>query len=185
MPLFSNRDLVPFAPGQNDTDVVVNGLHFNLTTLNYFNYTLYSNGTLSNGSDCWLVFNNYQPLMAMNGTFINGTSCYSPVFGLGDHGKVGVAFATLFATSIMFTLVNLRKHGKRFLPKEKRWRVVGRRWQWYWILYIAACGLISSFMSIDVDRFYVQSTPLILQSFFYCLMLPGLMASVWEGVRHW
>jgi hypothetical protein len=185
MPHLSIRDLVPFAPGQNDTDVIINGVHFNRTALSYFNYTLYSNGTLSNGTECWLAFKTYQPHMLMNGTFINATSCYSPIGSLGSHGETGVAFAAMYAVSIMLTLGNLRKHGKTFLPDEKRWKPIGRRWMWYWLLFVASCGLISCFMSVDVDRYYVQNIPLILQSFFFCLMLPGLMASVWEGVRHW
>ncbi|OJD15628.1 hypothetical protein AJ78_04120 [Emergomyces pasteurianus Ep9510] len=186
MPLFQVRELLQFPEnGDNATDTVINNIHFNRTALNHFNYTLYSNGTLSNGSNCWLLFDIYRPSMLSNGTFINGTSCYSPIDGLEARGSVGIAFASMFAATIMFTLVNLRKHGKMFLPAEKRWRAVGRRWQWYWMLFVAACGTISCFMSIDVDRNYLQELALSLQSLFYYLLLPGLLAAVWEGVRHW
>lgn len=151
----------------------------------HYNYTLYSNGTLSNGTNCWLSFNEYKPQVLLNGTVLNGTSCYSPINGIGRRGGIGIAFGALFATTIVFTLMNLRKHGKRYLPHEKRWKVIGRRWQWYWMLFIAVCGTISAVTGIDVDRDYLQSTAIILQSFFYHLMFPALLACVWEGVRHW
>ncbi|KAI9798146.1 MAG: hypothetical protein M1825_005407 [Sarcosagium campestre] len=35
------------------------------------------------------------------------------------------------------------------------------------------------------DRDYLQNLPIILQSFFYFLMNLGIIAAVWEGVRHW
>ncbi|KKA23483.1 hypothetical protein T310_2549 [Rasamsonia emersonii CBS 393.64] len=183
--ILSAREIAPFELGHNDTDVIINGVHFNRTALGAFNYTLYSNGTLSNGSHCWLAFDIFQPRMDLNGTFLNATSCYTPIIDLQDHGKVGIAFAAMFAVSILFTLLNLRKHGKTFLPPEKRWKAVSRRWVWYWLLVVAVCGVISGFMSVDVDRDYLQSLPLILQSLFYYLMLPSVMAAVWEGVRHW
>ncbi|PGH36069.1 hypothetical protein GX50_01081 [[Emmonsia] crescens] len=186
MPLFQVRELLQFPQnGDNATDTVINNIHFNRTALNYFNYTLYSNGTLSNGSNCWLSFDIYKPSMLSNGTFINGTSCYFPIDGLEARGSAGIAFASMFAVTVIFTLINLRRHGKMFLPSEKRWRAVGRRWQWYWMIFVATCGTISCFMSIDVDRDYLQGLALSLQSLFYYLLLPGLLAAVWEGVRHW
>ncbi|KAK2783331.1 hypothetical protein FQN51_004437 [Onygenales sp. PD_10] len=186
MPLFQVRELLPFPDNPNNaTDTVVNNIHFNRTALTHFNYTLYSNGTLSNGSNCWLSFDIYKPHMLSNGTFLNATSCYSPILDVNKRGSTGIAFAVLFAATIMFTLINLRKHGRMFLPSEKRWAPIGRRWQWYWMIFVAACGTISCFMSIDVDRDYLQSLALSLQSFFYYLLLPGLLAAVWEGVRHW
>ncbi|KAL2003066.1 hypothetical protein VTN02DRAFT_5082 [Thermoascus thermophilus] len=185
MSLISVRALVPFQQGQNGTDVIINNVHFNRTALNHFNYTLYSNGTLSNGSNCFLAFSVFRPQMSLNGTFVNGTSCYSPIKDLGQHGRLGISFAAMFAASIMFTLVSLRKHGKRFLPLERAWRAVGRRWQWYWLLAVAVCGTISCFMGVDVGRDYLQSTALVLQSLFYYIMTPCVIAAVWEGVRHW
>lgn len=50
---------------------------------------------------------------------------------------------------------------------------------------MAACGMISGLTGIDVDRDYVLSLPIILQSFFNFLLIPGLLAVVWEAVRHW
>lgn len=185
MSLISVRELVPFQQGQNGTDVIINNVHFNRTALNHFNYTLYSNGTLSNGSNCFLAFSVFRPQMFLNGTFVNGTSCYSPIKDLGQHGKLGISFAAMFAASIMFTLVSLRKHGKRFLPLDRTWKAVGRRWQWYWLLAVAACGTISCFMGVDVGRDYLQSTALVLQSLFYYIIMPCMIAAVWEGVRHW
>ncbi|EEP81990.1 predicted protein [Uncinocarpus reesii 1704] len=186
MTIIQMRELLQFPEnGNNATDTVINGIHFNRTALGYFNYTLYSNGTLSNGSNCWLAFEKYRPSMFSNGTFINGTSCYSPIDGVGTRGSVGIAFATLFALTILFSLINLNKHGRRYLPLDKRWSLVGRRWQWYWMLFVGACGTISCFMSIDVDRDYLQGMAIILQSFFYYLIFPAVLAVVWEGVRHW
>jgi hypothetical protein len=179
-----NREVIPLQPG-NGSNVIINGVHFNATALRHFNYTLYSNGTLSNDSHCWLVFDGFQPRMNADGHFTNTTSCYSAVGNLQANGMLGMSFAVLFAASIIPTLINLGKHGKTYLPREKRWNAVSRRWQWYWLLFVAVCGTISGFMSIDVDRYYLQSLPLILQTLFYFLMLPPSMAAVWEGVRHW
>lgn len=185
MPLFNVRELTSFPPGSNSTDTVINKVHFNRTALDLFNYTLYSNNTLSNQSNCWLTFDLFHPFMLYNGTFINATSCYSPIHSIRARGSIGILFACLFGASILLTLFNLRKHGRLFLPSEKRFRAVGRRWQWYWMLFVAACGMISGFTGIDVDRDYLQSTAIILQSFFGTLMMPGILATVWEAVRHW
>ncbi|EER23236.1 hypothetical protein CPC735_046060 [Coccidioides posadasii C735 delta SOWgp] len=186
MALIQMRELLQFPDnGDNATDTVINGIHFNRSALHHFNYTLYSNGTLSNGSNCWLAFQMYKPIMFSNGTFINGTSCYSPIEGVGTRGSIGIAFASMFALTILFSLINLRKHGRRYLPVDKRWSLVGRRWQWYWMLFVGACGTISCFTSIDVDRDYLQGLAIILQSLFYYLTLPTVLAAVWESVRHW
>ena len=185
MLLFEARDLLQFPNGDNATDVIINGAHFNRTTLNHWNYTLYSNGTLSNGSNCWLTINEYKPSLLLNGTFLNATSCYSPIRPIGGRGISGLVVGALFGISIIFTLKSLRKHGRLYLADEKRWSAVGRRWQWYWMLFIATCGTISTINGIDVDRDYLQSTSIILQGFFYFLMLPGVLACVWESVRHW
>src|SRR5271154_5879256 len=185
MPLFEARDLLQFPNGSNATDVLINGVHFNRTVLNHWNYTLYSNGTLSNGSNCWLTFNEYKPSMLLNGTFLNATSCYSPIEAIRGHGIMGLIVGAFSGISIIFTLRNLRKHGRLYLADQKRWSVVGRRWQWYWVLFITACLTISAINGVDVDRDYLPSTSIILQSFFYYLMLPGILACVWESVRHW
>lgn len=62
---------------------------------------------------------------------------------------------------------------------------VGRRWKWYWLIGLSVIGAVGAFMSIDVDRDHVQSSPLVIQSIFYTLLTPVMMAAVWEGVRHW
>ncbi|KAF2086325.1 hypothetical protein K490DRAFT_44412 [Saccharata proteae CBS 121410] len=185
MPLLDLRELLQFPGGDNSTDTVLNGVHFNLTALERFNYTIYDNGTISNRSKCYLIFDHYQPSMLSNGSWINGTSCYLPYYGIRTRAKTGIAFAALFTITIMFTLVNLRKHGRLFLREDKRFRVIGRRWQWYWMCFVAACGIISTITGIDVDRDYLQNIPIVLQGFFYCLMLPGTLAMVWEATRHW
>lgn len=85
----------------------------------------------------------------------------------------------------MFTLVNLKKHGQQFLREDRRFRLTGRRWQWYWMLFTAICGVVSCITSVDVDRDYLQDLAIVLQSFFYILMFLGLLAIVWEATRHW
>lgn len=85
----------------------------------------------------------------------------------------------------MFTLVNLKKHGQQYLREDKRFRLVGRRWQWYWMLFVGGCGMISCIGGIDVDRDYLQDLSLILQSLFFYAMGQAAVAAIWEGVRHW
>ena len=186
MPLLNLRELIQFPNnGDNTTDTVLNGVHFNLTALKHWNYTIYSNNTISNNSKCYLIFDNFKPHMFANGSWVNATTCYIPYYSIGSRGKASIAFATLFTISIMFTLVNLRKHGKLYLREDKRFRVVGRRWQWYWMLFVAGCAMVSTLTGIDVDRYYLQNLPIILQSFFFVLMFPGALAMVWEATRHW
>jgi hypothetical protein len=185
MPLLNMRELLQFPEGDNSTDTVLNGVHFNLSALEHFNYTIYSNNTISNQSKCYLIFDNFKPHMLGNGSWINGTSCYVPYYDIHGRGIASIVFGSLFALSIMFTLVNLRKHGKQFLREDKRFRIIGRRWQWYWLLFVATCGLISTLTGVDVDRYYLQQIPIVLQSFFFVLMVPGILAAVWEATRHW
>lgn len=165
-------------------------IHFdptNLTTaLRELGYTYYANLTISNSSShCYLAFPPYTPLIFPNGTFANATSCFAPINSLQARGVLALVFGSLFAITILFTLINLRKHGKGYLPREKHFKAVGRRWQWYWMLFVAACGTISCFTGVDVDRDYVLGLPMTLQCFFLTLLNPGLNAVVWEYVRHW
>ncbi|KAJ5054837.1 uncharacterized protein L3040_001100 [Drepanopeziza brunnea f. sp. 'multigermtubi'] len=185
MGLAIKRNLLAFPPGDNSSDTLVNGVHFDLTTLQHWNYTYYSNQTFSNGSLCCLVFEPYTPHLLHNGTFLNSTTCYSAVRPMEARAKTGLLFACLFALSIVFTLNNLRKHGRLFLPMEKRFRAVGRRWQWYWMLFVAGCALVSCIANVDVDRYYLPELPIVLSSLFWFLMLPTTMCMVWESVRHW
>jgi hypothetical protein len=186
MGLIDVRDIKPFpaTPG-NVTDTIINGIHFNSTALSYYNYTLYTNNTLSNGSNCYLVFDEYQPAMLFNGTFINGTNCSVPINPIKLRGRLDAVFGALFGLSLVFTLINLKKHGQTFLPQTKRFNVVGRRWQWYWLIFAGACGTISCITGIDVDRDYIQGTAIILQSLFFLCTGQSVVAAVWEAVRHW
>ncbi|KAH0845412.1 hypothetical protein FOPE_11799 [Fonsecaea pedrosoi] len=162
-----------------------NGVALNETGLKFWNYTLYDNGTLSNGSRCFLAFGPHKPILFSNGTFVNTTSCYTPINPIGARGITGLVFGSLFALTILFSTINLRKHGRTYLPRERGWKPVGRRWPWYWTLAVAACGILSSFTAVDVDRDYIVNTPIILQSFFLTLMIPVLLACVWEAARNW
>jgi hypothetical protein len=189
MPLMNfPRDLIAFPQGTPGiaTDTIINNIHFNTTALRFWNYTYYAaNQTISNNSKCYLIFDNFKPTFLTNGTWVNATTCYVPINGIKTRGKLGIAFGSLFTISIMFTLINLKKHGQSFLREDKRFRLIGRRWQWYWMLFVAGCGMISTITSVDVDRDYLQDLPIVLQSFFFILMVPGTMAIVWEAVRHW
>jgi hypothetical protein len=186
MPIFDARDLIAFPGGSNATDTVIGGIHFNLTTLDYWNYTLYDNGTLSNGSWCLLTFAPYTPtLLYQNGSFINSTWCYSPINPIKVRGGVGLGIAVLFGLTLIFTCINLTKHGKLHLPVEKRFYPIGRRWQWYWAAFVAGTAMVGLFAGIDVDRFYLPELPIVLNNFFWFIMQMGTMAVVWEAVRHW
>lgn len=179
------RDLVPYPQGDNTSSTIINGVSFNLTALEEFGYKLYSNRTLSNGSACYLAFDNFKPSMLNNGSWVNETTCYIPYYSIRTRGILSIAVGSLFGLILVLTLVNLRKHGRLYLREDKRFRVVGRRWQWYWMLFVAACGMISALTGVDVDRYYLQDLPIVLQSFFFMLMIPGALAMVWEGTRHW
>ncbi|KAI0000266.1 hypothetical protein F4779DRAFT_604770 [Xylariaceae sp. FL0662B] len=184
--LLTARDLLPFPTGANSTDTVISGIHFNLTTLNFWNYTYYSNNTISNGSWCFLVDQPYTPKgLLTNGTFINSTWCYLATQPAGARGNAGVGIAVAFGLCLVFLLMNLRRHGKLYLPAEKRFYPIGRRWQWYWGIFICAAALIGLFTGIDVERYRVLELPIVLNVFFWFLMQMGTMALVWEAVRHW
>ncbi|KAH8886977.1 hypothetical protein GQ53DRAFT_750156 [Thozetella sp. PMI_491] len=184
MPIIDARELI--ANGDNSSDVLIGGVHFNLTTLNFWNYTYYPNGTLSNSSWCILAFPPYTPsLVQPNGTFLNVTWCYHPVYPIGQRAGIGLGFAVAFGLCLILTLVNLSKHGKLYLPVERRFVPIGRRWQWYWGAFVSAMALISLLTNVDVDRYYLPELPIVLNSFFWFLLQQGAMATVWEAVRHW
>ncbi|KAI2631184.1 hypothetical protein GGS21DRAFT_168221 [Xylaria nigripes] len=174
-------------PGDNATDTVIWGVHFNVTTLNHFNYTLYEgNWTISNWSRCHLIDPPYTPpLLLNNGTFVNSTSCYLATLPSGKRADIGIAIAVIFAFSLIFVLVNLTRHGKLYLPAEKRFYAIGRRWQWYWAIMVCVFSLIGLFAGIDVDRYRVVELPLVLNVFFWYLTNMAALALVWESVRHW
>lgn len=180
--------VVPWPAGDNATDTLIDGSHFNLTTLKHWNYTLYTNNTLSNGSNAWcmLFFQPYTPVSAYaNGSFVNQTSCYSPINNISTRGYISVALCVLYGIALLFTLLNLAKHGRMYLPTEKRFRPVGRRWQWYWMILICATAFISLIINIDVDRYYLPQIPIVITAFFWMLLNLSTMACVWEAVRHW
>ncbi|KAH6614431.1 hypothetical protein B0J18DRAFT_469544 [Chaetomium sp. MPI-SDFR-AT-0129] len=186
MALLAAREALSFPPGDNATDTFINNVHLNLTTLKHWNYTLYSNGSLSNTSWCLLTFDSYAPARLLpNGTFINATWCWSPTEPIGIRGGIGIGYAVLFGVALVMSLVCLNKHGSLHLPVEKRFYRIGRRWQWYWAIFVAATAIISLLVAVDVDRYFLPELPVILTSFFWYLMQWGAMALVWEAVRHW
>ncbi|KAH7029309.1 uncharacterized protein B0I36DRAFT_245408 [Microdochium trichocladiopsis] len=186
MDLLLARDLLAWPPGDNDTDTIIDGVHFNLTTLKFWNYTYWSNKTLSNVTWCELGFQPYlADTLLENGTWVNSTSCYVPLDPIGTRSAVGMGYAVAYALCLLLVLVNLTKHGKLHLPSEKRFVPIGRRWQWYWAIWVCATAMIGLFFNVDVDRYYVMEIPILITSFFWYLMQMGTTALVWEAVRHW
>ncbi|KAJ0282522.1 hypothetical protein COL940_005073 [Colletotrichum noveboracense] len=182
----SLRDLLPLPDGANASDTVLGGVHFNRTVLDFWNYTLYSNNTLSNGSNCFLTQQPYTPVALLpNGSFVNSTWCYDPIRSIGPRAKAGVAIGVVYAVALMLILACLKKHGRQYLPTTKRFYPVGKRWQWYYAILVCVAAFISLFMTIDVDRFWVVGLPIIINSFFWYLLQQFTMALVWEAVRHW
>ncbi|CCX15942.1 hypothetical protein FPQ18DRAFT_404557 [Pyronema domesticum] len=169
----------------NETHVQFDGHYFNETLLKEFNYTIYGNGTLSNDTNCFLVFDVFNVFFLPNGTSINGTSCSIPIHNIATRGGLGIAFGAIFAILIILATTCLAKHGAVHLPLSKSFRPVSRRWPWYWLLVAGTCGCISGMVAIDIDRDYLQGTALILQNIFYYVLLPATLASVWEMTRHW
>ncbi|KAF5522040.1 Uncharacterized protein CGCA056_v006155 [Colletotrichum aenigma] len=178
----SLRDLLPLPDGANASDTVLGGVHFNRTLLDFWNYTLYSNNTLSNGSNCFLTQQPYTPVALLpNGSFVNSTWCYDPIRSIGPRAKAGVAIGVVYAVALMLILACLKKHGRQYLPTTKRFYPVGKRWQWYYAILVCVAAFISLFMTIDVDRFWVVGLPIIINSFFWYLLQQFTMALVWEA----
>ena len=187
MSVLNLRDVLPFPEGSNSSDTLFQGrTHLNLTTLEFWNYTLFDNGTISNNSWCFMTDPPYKIDQVLdNGTFINATSCYIPVRPIGTRSAIGVGFAVAFGICLVLVLVNLTRHGKRYLPVEKRFYPIGRRWQWYWAIFVCATALVGLFFGVDVDRYYIIELPIVITVFFWFLMQMGTTAIVWEAVRHW
>lgn len=180
------RDVAVWPKGDNDSDTVFEGLHFNITTLEHFNYTYYDNKTISNGSKCYLTFEPYQPaLLFDNGTWVNATKCYTAVKDIGARGYTGIGIAVVYGIALVLILTALAKHGKTYLAREKRFYPIGRRWQWYWGCFTCGAALISLFINVDVDRYYLQELPITVTVFFWYLICMGTVALTWEAVRHW
>lgn len=116
---------------------------------------------------------------------VNSTWCYLATEPSGARAHIGIGFGVAFALSLIFVLLNLTRHGKLYLPAEKRFYPIGRRWQWYWAIITCTTALIGLFTGIDVDRYRVVELPLVLNVFFWFLMNMASLALVWEAVRHW
>ncbi|TLD33897.1 hypothetical protein PspLS_01138 [Pyricularia sp. CBS 133598] len=180
--------LLDFPPGDNATDTIINGVHFNLTTLRDWNYEYYSNQTVSNGTWDWcmIMAEPWTPTRILaNGTFMNSTWCYTPTHPMGPRASVGMAFAVVFGIGIVLSLVNLDRHGRLHLPVEKRFYPVGRRWQWYFSIIACALAVAGLISNVDVDRMFLPELPVVFVSFFWYLIQMAAMAIVWESVRHW
>lgn len=158
---------------------------YNKTTLDFYNYTLYDNGTLSNGTKCYLSFGEFHPILYDNGTFENQTSCDYPLYAIKSRGAVGMAWSIILILLLPVTLFCLSKHGRAYTHEKKQYRRFSRKWQWYWLLVLQALGGIAGFFSIDLDRDYIQGSSLTSYSAIYCATLPVSLATAWELTRHW
>jgi hypothetical protein len=180
------RDEILFPPGDNLTDTFIGGTHFNRTILDIWDYVLYTNDTISNISHCYLVFRPFTPTALLaNGTFLNSTWCYDPVRPIGPRAGISAGVAIIYAVALIFNIVSLRKHSKARLPPEKRFRIIGRRFQWYWAILVCIVAFISLFTNVDVDRYFLPELPLILTSFSWYILQFLTLALVWEASRHW
>ncbi|RDW68073.1 hypothetical protein BP6252_09469 [Coleophoma cylindrospora] len=173
-----------YPPGDNSSDALVGGEHYNLTTLLYWNYTYYSNQTISNGSSCLLIFPPYMPRLLSNGTFLNSTSCYSPILPLGKRSKIGIGFSVFFLFSLILTLVNFNKSNQPIHPPAKG-LLAARRRQCFWLLLTNACGLVAGIVGVDVDRYYLSELPLVLYNVLWLLAVLTTLACVWESLWLW
>ncbi|KAK9241241.1 hypothetical protein V1525DRAFT_392538 [Lipomyces kononenkoae] len=159
---------------------------YNNTVLQEYGYQLYGNGTLSNATDCFLSFGQFIPFIGENGTVYNGTACDYPYYSIKARGAVGVVFSVLSIMLLPVSMYNLRKHGTRHSKHEhKRFRLVGRRWQWYWLFVVHVLAAVAGFLSLDIDRDYIQGTSLTTYGAVYSVILAVCLASVWEMTRHW
>ena len=118
------RDLLQFPAGDNATDTIINGVHFNRTALEFYNYTLYSNNTISNNSKCYLIFDDFKPMMWSNGSWISETKCDVPYFGIDIRGILSIVVIVTYGFMLFLTLMNLGKHGKKYLREDKRFRII-------------------------------------------------------------
>ncbi|KAF3206170.1 hypothetical protein TWF191_001520 [Orbilia oligospora] len=158
---------------------------FNATILKQYGYVIYPNNTISNYSSCVLAFGGYIPTVIGNGSWYNSTGCDTPVRPIRTRGIVGIVAAIIFGVLLVLSLVALNKHGKSFLPAEKRFRLVGRRWPWYWCIITTSVGMISGFTAVDVDRVWVLGTAAIFHFIFYLVTLPACLSAIWEMTRNW
>lgn len=161
--------------------------NYNQTTLEQYSYVLYpGNGTISNGTNCYLSFGNFHPSIYSNGTVDNGTNCDSPYYGIAARGGVGIAFATISILLLPFSINSLHRLGKQHLKHEhKRFRLISRRWQWYWVFLIHALSAVAGFLSIDIDRDYIAGTSFTSYGAVFTAVFPCCLGAVWEMTRHW
>ncbi|KAK9461771.1 uncharacterized protein V1516DRAFT_254870 [Lipomyces oligophaga] len=160
--------------------------NYNETILELWNYVLYpSNGTLSNVTNCYLSFGSYQPVIYDDG-YVNGTTCNSPYYPIRARGGIGIALGVMATALFPLTLTNLTRLGRRLTKYEHRsFRIISRRWQWYWLIVIHALCIAAGFMSIDIDRSYLQGVALTSFGAIFTTICPSCIAAVWEMVRHW
>ncbi len=171
-------------------------LPFNLTTnstlldnFKHWNYTVdYNTGTIGNGSNCVIAFHPYVDttwVYIENGTILNGTSCDSTILPVAARAGVSIAFAVVVIMIIPVTIVSLKKHGATYMPRTKRISILGRRWQYYWVMISIVLTAVAGFFGIDVDRDYMQGVALAVFGIFWAASGCAITAAVWELIRNW
>lgn len=160
---------------------------YNLTTLSRppFRLTHYpSNRTLSNDSECYLLYPPYLPILFPNGTLTSTTSCFSPVNGIEIHGILGLAFGLAFVGILFFSVLGLNRLSSNQQMTTWHGDRLSSRAVHYWQILTSLVALLSAFISIDVDRYPVLGLPMILQSAFFTCIPAALLPTVFEAVKH-
>lgn len=141
-----------------------------------YNYSVYSNGTISNFTNCYLINDEHTPIIESDGMIYNGQSCDSPVKSLASHGAVGIVTACFCFFLIPLLLVNIAKYWKGKPPLLKR------RMEFIWITLLILALAVGGFAYIDVDRNLVQGAAMKIFSFTFQTALPISIAILWHVI---
>ncbi len=74
------------------------------------------------------------------GTWVNGTTCYVPYYSIQTRGVWSIVFGALFGSYHRVYNDQLDEACRVYIREHKRFRVVGRRWQYfgcYLLLHVA------------------------------------------------
>ncbi|EPY50833.1 fungal protein [Schizosaccharomyces cryophilus OY26] len=148
-----------------------------LETFERFFYQVYGNGTVGNGTHCYLWRQHNWPSITEEGTVLDGVNCDSPVKKLAGHGAVGIVSACLGFLLIPFLLMNI---GKFNVPGAQKG--FQRRAEFYWMILLILVLAVSGFAYIDVDRNPVQGLSMCIFSFCFHSNVPILVLVYWHYV---
>ncbi|WBW71946.1 DUF2434 family conserved fungal multispanning membrane protein [Schizosaccharomyces osmophilus] len=142
----------------------------------YF-YQVYGNGTVSNGTLCYLWRQQNWPSITEEGSVLNGVNCDSPVKKLAGHGAVGIVSACLGFLLIPLLILNIGKFNVAGATKGFQ-----RRAEFCWMILLILVMAVSGFAYIDVDRSLVQGISLCIFSFCFHSNVPMLVLVYWHYV---